>query len=122
MLFAGGRGAADLSRETDDVIVSRFVEDLDGLFPGAAKVVAGGSVQRWPLGNVFARPGRHRLQQALEGSLGADGNLHLAGDYFAELGNLEAAARTGESAASRVDRLLDQQPQPTHVRAKEAVA
>jgi oxygen-dependent protoporphyrinogen oxidase len=106
MLFAGGQGAAALAEEPDDVIVSRFVEDLVRLFPEASGVVEDAVVQRWPLGNVFARPGRRLLQQPLEGAIGRGRNLHLAGDYFAELGNLEAAARTGASAASRVDRLL----------------
>ena len=63
-------------------------------------------MQRWELGNVYARPGRARLQPALEGALGPHANLHLAGDYFAELGNLEAAARTGLAAADRVDAQL----------------
>jgi oxygen-dependent protoporphyrinogen oxidase len=106
MLFAGGHHAAALAEESDDVIVARFVDDLDGLFPGSAGVVDAAFVQRWPLGNVFARPGRHRLQPPLEGALGPGANLHLAGDYFAELGNLEAAARTGASAADRVEALL----------------
>jgi oxygen-dependent protoporphyrinogen oxidase len=56
-------------------------------------------VHRWPLGNVYAHPGRARLQAPLEGALGPHRNLHLAGDYFAELGNMEAAARTGVAAA-----------------------
>lgn len=106
MLFAGGHHAAALAEEPDEVIVGRFVDDLVGLFPEAAGLVEDAVVQRWPLGNVFARPGRRLLQQPLEGALGGGGNLHLAGDYFAELGNLEAAARTGASAAARVDRLL----------------
>jgi protoporphyrinogen/coproporphyrinogen III oxidase len=46
---------------------------------------------------------RGRLQATLEGALGTHQNLHLAGDYFAELGNMEAAARTGLAAAERVD-------------------
>jgi oxygen-dependent protoporphyrinogen oxidase len=29
--------------------------------------------------------------------------MRLAGDYFAELGNMEAAARTGIAAAERAD-------------------
>ena len=107
MLFAGGHGARELAEHPDDRIVRRFVDDLVGLFPGARGIVDHAVVQRWPLGNVFARPGRHLLQSALEGALGPAGNLHLAGDYFAELGNLEAAAGTGASAAARVDRLLD---------------
>jgi protoporphyrinogen/coproporphyrinogen III oxidase len=106
MLFAGGHGAAALAEKSDDEIVGRFIDDLVSLFPEAAGVVEDAAVQRWPLGNVFARPGRRLLQQPLEGALGAGRNLHLAGDYFAELGNLEAAARTGASAAARVEQLL----------------
>lgn len=106
MLFAGGHGAADLAERSDDAIIGRFVDDLVRLYPEAKGLVAEGRVQRWRLGNVFAKPGRRHLQGPLEGALGAGGNLHLAGDYFAELGNLEAAARTGASAAARVDQLL----------------
>ena len=106
MLFAGGHGADRLAARPDDEIVDRFVADLDDLFPGTRRLVAEARVQRWPLGNAFATPGRSRLQPALEGPLGPAGNLHLAGDYFAELGNLEMAARTGAAAAERVDAML----------------
>jgi len=114
MLFAGGHGAAALSQASDDVIVDRFVRDLEGLYPEAKGIVAEARVRRWPLGNVFSRPGRHRLQAPIEGALGPAGNIHLAGDYFAELGNLEMAARTGAAAAERVDGLLAAAPpEPT---------
>ena len=76
-------------------------------------MIADATVHRWELGNVYARPGRHRLQAPLEGALGAHGNLHLAGDYFAELGNMEAAARTGAVAAERVEAHLRDRPTPT---------
>jgi protoporphyrinogen/coproporphyrinogen III oxidase len=103
MLFAGGRGAAELMRETDERVTERFVADLHQLYPQTRGVIAGVTVHRWELGNVYARPGRGRLRAPLEGALGAHENLHLAGDYFAELGNIEAAARTGHAAAERVD-------------------
>ena len=103
MLFAGARGAAALIGEPDELIVERFLADLHELYPQTRGVIAGATVQRWELGNAYARPGRSRLQAPLEGPLGAHQNLHLAGDYFAELGNLEAAARTGLAAAERVD-------------------
>ena len=103
MLFAGGRGAAALMRSPDEVVVERFLADLHALYPETRGAVAAARVHRWELGNVYARPGRARLQPALEGPLGAHENLHLAGDYFAELGNIEAAARTGLAAAERVD-------------------
>ncbi|HYI18764.1 MAG TPA: FAD-dependent oxidoreductase, partial [Solirubrobacteraceae bacterium] len=84
MLFAGGRHAEALLGDDDATIADRFLADLHGLYPQTRGIVAGATVQRWPLGNVYARPGRSRLQPALDGSLGAHGNLHLAGDYFAE--------------------------------------
>ena len=103
MLFAGGPAAATLMRQPDEVITERFLADLHDLFPQTRAAIAGATVHRWELGNVYARPGRARLQPALDGALGAHRNLHLAGDYFAELGNLEAAARTGLTAAENVD-------------------
>jgi oxygen-dependent protoporphyrinogen oxidase len=103
MLFAGAHGAAALMRKTDDEIVERFLADLSELYPQTRGVIAGATVQRWELGNVYARPGRGRLQPMLEGGLGPYANVHLAGDYFAELGNIEAAAQTGLAAAERVE-------------------
>ena len=102
MLFAGGHAAGALLGEPDEAITQRFLADLHGLFPQSRGVIADATVQRWERGNVYARPGRHRLQAALEGPLGAHGNVHLAGDYFAELGTMETAARTGATAAERV--------------------
>jgi oxygen-dependent protoporphyrinogen oxidase len=106
MLFAGGRGAAALLHQPDDAIAERFIADLHDLYPATRGVIKDATVHRWELGNVYARPGRRRLQGALEGPLGAHANLHLAGDYFAELGNMEAAARTGAVAAERVETQL----------------
>ncbi len=103
MLFGGGHAAAALMREPDDVVVERYLADLHDLFPQTRGVIADATVQRWPLGNVFARPGRGRLQAALEGAHGTHRNLHLAGDYFAALGTMEAAAQTGLAAAERAD-------------------
>ena len=103
MLFAGAHGAAALIRESDEAIVARFLADLHELFPATRGVVANATVRRWELGNVYARPGRGRLQPALEGALGTSRNLHLAGDYFTEPGTMEVAARTGLAAAEHVD-------------------
>jgi oxygen-dependent protoporphyrinogen oxidase len=106
MLFAGGRAAAAMMRESDEAITRRFLADLHELYPQTRGAIARAVVHRWELGNVYARPGRGRLQPALDGALGPNENLHLAGDYFAELGNIEAAARTGHAAAERVDALI----------------
>jgi protoporphyrinogen/coproporphyrinogen III oxidase len=106
MLFAGARRAAALLREPDEAVTERFLADLHHLYPQTRGVIADATVHRWELGNVYARPGRRRLQAPLEGALGAHANVHLAGDYFAELGNMEAAARTGTVAAERVETQL----------------
>jgi predicted NAD/FAD-dependent oxidoreductase len=110
MLFAGGKAAAALSAAGDAEIARRFLTDLEDLYPEASGNVGRVRVHRWRLGNVYAHPGRHRLQAALEGPLGPSGDIHLAGDYFAELGSMEAAARTGRAAAERVDALLTARP------------
>jgi oxygen-dependent protoporphyrinogen oxidase len=110
MLFTGGPAAAALMRESDDAITRRFLADLHDLYPQTRGAIASATVHRWQLGNVYARPGRHRLQAPLEGALGPNANLHLAGDYFAELGNMEAAARTGAVAAERVETPLRARP------------
>ena len=98
-----GTGTVDRARWGH--VVERFLADLRAMYPQTRGVIAGATVQRWQYGNVYAQPGRGRLQGALEGALGAHENLHLAGDYFAELGTMEAAARKGLVAAERVDAL-----------------
>ena len=103
MLFAGAHGAAALMRESDAVIVERFLADLHELYPATQGEIANATVRRWELGNVYARPGRGRLQPALEGALGTNRNLHLAGDYFGEPGTMEVAAQSGLAAAEHVD-------------------
>lgn len=103
MLFTGAQKAAALMRETDEVIVERFLADLHAMYPATRGVIKGAMVRRWELGNVYGAPGRGALQGALEGALGAHENLHLAGDYLAELGTMEAAAQTGLAAAERVE-------------------
>jgi oxygen-dependent protoporphyrinogen oxidase len=103
MLFAGAHRAAALMGESDGVIIERFLGDLHELYPATRGVVANATVRRWELGNVYARPGRGRLQPALEGALGSNRNLHLAGDYFGEPGTMEVAAQSGLAAAEHVD-------------------
>ena len=106
MLFAGAQHAAALMDEADAVVVERFLADLHSLYPQTRGIVADAKVRRWTLGNVHARPGRRHLQAPLEGALGPDRNLHLAGDYFAQLGNLESAAQSGLAAAERTEARL----------------
>ena len=91
-------------RETDEVIVERFLADLHELYPADARrdrrrdaCSAGSSATSTRAPAAAACRPRSRARSA------PHENLHLAGDYFAELGNMEAAARTGLAAAERVD-------------------
>jgi protoporphyrinogen/coproporphyrinogen III oxidase len=106
MLYAGGQGAGRLAKSSDEEISAAFLADLYSLYPQARGVVKETRVHRWELGNVFATPGRAQLQGSLEGALGTAGTVHLAGDYFAELGSMEAAAKTGKDAAARIAEAL----------------
>jgi protoporphyrinogen/coproporphyrinogen III oxidase len=103
MLFAGGRAAARLAEESDAVITDRFLSDLFSLYPETRTIIADAAVHRWALGNNYASPGRAALQEPLEGAIGPGRNVHLAGDYFSVLGNMEAAAISGDEAGGRAE-------------------
>lgn len=111
MVYAGAGLAARLLDKSDDEIRATFLPDLYALYPQMNGLIEESVVQRWPCGNTFATPGRHALQPALERPVG-HGNIHLAGDYLAELGTMEAAARTGRDAARRIRAALTA-PAPT---------
>ena len=101
-------------RESDEVIVERFLADLHELYPADAR--RDRRTRRCSAGSSATStraPAAVALQAALEGALGAHENLHLAGDYFAELGNMEAAARTG--LRGRRTRRLPESERSTHV-------
>ena len=84
MLFAGARAAAR-SRASPTRRSSHASRDLHDLYPQTRGAIADATVHRWELGNVFARPGGHR-RQAPRGRARPARNVHLVGDYFAELG------------------------------------
>ncbi|MEU9888401.1 NAD(P)/FAD-dependent oxidoreductase [Sphaerisporangium sp. NPDC051011] len=108
MVYAGGDGAAQMMTRPDSEIRETFLADLHTLYPETRGIIAATKIHRWRLGNVYAQPGRHELQGALEGPHGEFRNVHLAGDYFAELGSMEAAAKAGDSAAQHVELSLAQ--------------
>jgi oxygen-dependent protoporphyrinogen oxidase len=110
MLYAGGRHARQLIAESDDVVREVFLRDLYDLYPVARGITVETRVKRWTLGNVFARPGRYAIQPQLNGPFGSRRNVHLAGDYFTELGNMEGSATTGRNAALAVDSDLSKEP------------
>lgn len=105
MIYAGAGLAKRLLDKSDDEVTAGLFPGLFSLFPSMSAVIEESVVQRWELGNVFASPGRHELQAALEGPFGGS-TVQLAGDYFAELGTMEAAAKSGREAARRVRKAL----------------
>ncbi|MGW4728320.1 flavin monoamine oxidase family protein [Streptomyces shenzhenensis] len=102
MMFAGGPRAAEMiDTLDDDQITKLYLDDLHSLLPGTRGHVVKTQVQRWPLGNIVATPGRASLQPVLERGV-PGGRVLLAGDYFAHLGGMEPAVRTGMAAADRI--------------------
>jgi oxygen-dependent protoporphyrinogen oxidase len=100
MVYAGGDAAAGLMDLDDGAVRDRFLADLHELFPASRGIVVDATVQRWEVGNVYARPGRRAIQPRLEaGPFGPARSVPLAGDYFAHLGSMETAAGAGLEAA-----------------------
>src|SRR5262245_7694958 len=98
---------ADLGRKiwdrSDDEIKDPFTREIYSIYPESTGVVDEVVIQRWEKGYPYVRPGRHRVQPALEKSLG---NVFLAGDYLDEA-LMETAAATGVEAARSACRLLE---------------
>jgi oxygen-dependent protoporphyrinogen oxidase len=96
MAYSGAGLAGSLWDEDDDDVRDTYLADLDAVLPGAAGVVKEVVVQRWPHGLPYVRPGRHRLQPALERPLG---RVHLAGDYLGTR-YTDTAITSGSAAAA----------------------
>lgn len=79
MVYSGASLAKPLWNLPDDEVAARYVDDVAALFPEARDVIEEVVVDRWTHGLPYARPGRARLQAALERPLG---NVFLAGDYL----------------------------------------
>ncbi len=80
LMVYSGAGLARRLWDLDDAdIAATYLDDLDAVFPGARGVVRETVVHRWERGLPFVRPGRHRMQPALERPLG---RVFLAGDYL----------------------------------------
>lgn len=107
MAYAGAGNADRLSNESDEHIRAAFLRDLDTIYVGASAHVTETIVQRWPLGNTIAAPGRAAVQVSLERHPTVAGRIQMAGDYYTPIGTMETAATTGVLAARRALRALD---------------
>ena len=95
MAYSGANLGRRLWDEDDARVRELYLADLDAIFPGAAAVVEEVVVYRWEHGLPFVRPGRARLQDALERPRGP---LFLAGDYLGTR-YTDTAIATGRAAA-----------------------
>ncbi|PKW16611.1 flavin monoamine oxidase family protein [Saccharopolyspora spinosa] len=101
MVYSGGAPAADMMRLTDDEVRDIYLTDLLRILPELEGQIAEAIVQRWDIGNVYRRPGMD-FGPVLEYCRRPANRIHLCGDYFAELGNMEIAAGSAVEAASSI--------------------
>ncbi len=98
MVYVGGPPARSLMESNDEEVRDVYLRDLYRVYPSLRGHVSETLIHRWDPGNTFRRPG----VAAPPAASVTDGSIHFAGDYFAELGNMEAAARSGRAAARAV--------------------
>ncbi|MEZ5926682.1 MAG: FAD-dependent oxidoreductase [Hyphomicrobiaceae bacterium] len=105
MVYSGGKPAAEMMRLTEDEIRERYLSDIFQLYPEIRPLIVETKVQKWSPGNTY-RPAGFDFGPVVRYSDRTDTDIHLAGDYFSEIGNMETAAGTGYEAAQRARRRL----------------
>jgi protoporphyrinogen/coproporphyrinogen III oxidase len=98
MVYSGASLGRRLLEMSDEQIITTYMDDLKDVYPEAKSVIREVVVQRWERGLPYPRPGRHRLQPALEQPLG---NVFLAGDYLGTW-YTDTAIQTGLVAAGAI--------------------
>lgn len=100
MVYSGGEPARQMLKLSDDEIRERYLADIYKMFPELQGYVKETIVQRWEPGNTY-RPAGFNFEPMLAYCERKDVDIHFAGDYFAEIGNMEIATGTGHEAARR---------------------
>lgn len=106
MVYSGAALGRRMLELDDQQIISVYMDDLQDVYPEARRAVREVVLQRWERGLPYPRPGRYRLQPALERTLG---NVFLAGDYLGSL-YTETAIQTGTAAAQAIRAKLKEPP------------
>jgi len=104
MVYAGAGLARKLFEKSDEGIRDTMLADLHEIYPESRGIIEDVLVQRWTHTVPYASPGRHLLQQALEGQVHR--SIFLAGDYIGAWTDIESAATTGLEAANKVRDVL----------------
>lgn len=100
MVYSGGAPARAMLEKTDEQIRETYLADIYRMFPQLKGHIKETVVQRWMPGNTY-RPAGFDFDPMLAYCERDDVNIHFAGDYFAEIGNMEIATGTGHEAAKR---------------------
>ena len=102
MLYCGGRKAAALLDRPEEEITRSYLDEFFRILPALKGKVLETRLFKWTPGNACRAVGADfspvvdhtgRKQQA----------IRFCGDYFAEIGNMEVAAATGQEAALLVE-------------------
>ncbi len=116
MVYSGGDPAREMLKLTDEEIRDRYLADVYKMFPELQGHVKETIVQRWVPGNTY-RPAGFNFDPMLAYCERKDVDIHFAGDYFAEIGNMEIATGTGHEAARRArTRLMSSESKVTPFR------
>lgn len=102
MCYAGGDSARRAMAMSDEEIEAHFKRDLYRLYPQLRDVVGRAWVQRWPIGGQYREPGDDTFKDLLQYVRSDPSRIRLAGDYFAPLGQMEVAAKSGADAARKI--------------------
>jgi oxygen-dependent protoporphyrinogen oxidase len=106
MVYSGASLGRRMLELSDGQVTRAYLDDLDDLYPEARQAVREVVIQRWERGLPYPRPGRYRLQPALERPLG---KVFLAGDYLGTW-YTDTAIQTGVAAAEAISARLDESP------------
>lgn len=98
MVYSGGEPAREMLKLTDEQIRDKYLADVLKMFPQLKGHIKETIVQRWVPGNTY-RPAGFDFDPMLAYCERNDVDIHFAGDYFAEIGNMEIATGTGHEAA-----------------------
>ncbi len=100
MVYSGGAPAREMLKLTDEQIRDTYLADVYKMFPELKGHIKETVVQRWVPGNTY-RPAGFDFEPMLAYCKRDDVDIHFAGDYFAEIGNMEIATGSAHEAAKR---------------------
>lgn len=106
MVYSGGKPAHQMMELTEDEIRDRYLADIFRIYPELKPLIRETKVRKWSPGNTWRPPG-FDFGAMVRYSARADTDIHFAGDYFAEIGNMETACGTGLEAAKRARTRLE---------------